>query len=249
MPAIAVFDAPFLQIPLAWIGLDRAVDISLLTLFGLIGNLLFSARVLVQWIASERSGRSVVPVSFWWISLVATLIHIVYAYARDDIPMILGSAVTLIPYVRNLRIAHAPDHAPRSAGPLIVLSIVLSCAPAVFLFGREEYLGGLFWFGLLGNVVYRGRFFVQWVQSETQRRSVMTLSFWYVSLLGSLMLLAYALLRGDFVFILSFLFNVVPYGRNVILIYRHRRIEALDEKLKLAPERAPANSPERGGLG
>jgi lipid-A-disaccharide synthase-like uncharacterized protein len=53
-------------------------------LFGLLGNLVFSCRFLVQWIASERAGASVVPTLFWHLSLVGSLVLLAYALHRRD---------------------------------------------------------------------------------------------------------------------------------------------------------------------
>ncbi len=54
----------------------------------------------------------------------------------------------------------------------------------------------------------------------------MPLSFWYLSLVGSVILLIYSLIRNDLVFILGFIFNVIPYGRNIYLIHKRGRVAA-----------------------
>ena len=69
---------------------------------GLLGQSLFSARFLVQWIASERLRRSVVPVAFWYFSLAGGLTLLAYAIYRLDPVFILGQFAGLFVYVRNL---------------------------------------------------------------------------------------------------------------------------------------------------
>jgi lipid-A-disaccharide synthase-like uncharacterized protein len=69
---------------------------------GLLGQALFSARFLVQWIASERRRRSVVPVAFWYLSLGGGLTLLAYAVYRQDPVFILGQASGLFVYSRNL---------------------------------------------------------------------------------------------------------------------------------------------------
>lgn len=69
---------------------------------GLLGQLVFTARMLVQWIASERSGRSVIPVAFWWLSLGGAVMLVVYFIWRRDIVGVLGQATGLFVYARNL---------------------------------------------------------------------------------------------------------------------------------------------------
>lgn len=70
--------------------------------FGLAGQLMFTSRFLVQWIASERAGRSLVPVAFWYFSIAGGLILFTYAVYRGDPVFILGQSLGLFIYSRNL---------------------------------------------------------------------------------------------------------------------------------------------------
>jgi lipid-A-disaccharide synthase-like uncharacterized protein len=69
---------------------------------GFLGQALFSARFFVQWIASERRRRSVVPTAFWWLSLAGGGTLLAYALHRGDPVFILGQGAGLLVYVRNL---------------------------------------------------------------------------------------------------------------------------------------------------
>lgn len=69
---------------------------------GLIGQLLFTGRMLIQWFASEKSGRSVIPIAFWWMSLIGATMLLVYFIWRRDIVGVLGQATGWGIYVRNL---------------------------------------------------------------------------------------------------------------------------------------------------
>ena len=82
-----------------------------------------------------------------------------------------------------------------------------------------------FWlaFGLLGNAAFASRFLVQWIASERARESVIPKAFWYLSIVGSLILLFYALHVKNLVFTLAYLPNCVVYVRNLILIERKER--------------------------
>ena len=75
-------------------------------LLGLLGQVLFFSRFLVQWIASEKMGRSVVPPSFWYLSIGGGGLLLVYALWRRDPVITLGQAVGLFVYVRNLMLIH-----------------------------------------------------------------------------------------------------------------------------------------------
>ena len=70
--------------------------------FGLIAQLAFAARFLVQWIASERAGKSVVPLAFWFFSICGGLLTLIYGLVKREPVIILGQALANIIYVRNL---------------------------------------------------------------------------------------------------------------------------------------------------
>jgi lipid-A-disaccharide synthase-like uncharacterized protein len=69
---------------------------------GFLGQALFSSRFLVQWIASERKGESIVPISFWLFSIGGGLALLSYAIHRLDPVFILGQGAGLFVYLRNL---------------------------------------------------------------------------------------------------------------------------------------------------
>lgn len=69
---------------------------------GIVGQFLFGCRFIVQWIASERAKKSIVPVAFWHISILATLVSLTYGLGDVQIPIILGNVFNLAIYFRNL---------------------------------------------------------------------------------------------------------------------------------------------------
>ena len=83
---------------------------------GLTAQLSFSARFIVQWIASERAGRSYVPVAFWWISIVGGLLLFSYAIYRQDVVFIVGQSFGLIVYIRNLVLIQKEQKTPLDEG-------------------------------------------------------------------------------------------------------------------------------------
>lgn len=78
---------------------------------GLGGQLLFTARFLVQWIASERAKKSVVPLAFWYFSVLGGIVLLAYAIYRKDPVFILGQAMGLFIYLRNLWLIYAERNA------------------------------------------------------------------------------------------------------------------------------------------
>jgi lipid-A-disaccharide synthase-like uncharacterized protein len=77
--------------------------------------------------------------------------------------------------------------------------------------------------GLVGQALFGCRFLVQWVASEKQRRSVIPLAFWYLSIAGGATLLLYAIHQADPVFILGQTTGVIIYARNLVLLEREQR--------------------------
>jgi lipid-A-disaccharide synthase-like uncharacterized protein len=69
---------------------------------GLLGNAVFGARFIVQWAASERAGRSVIPDSFWLLSLAGSSLLLAYAVARRDPVLLLANLPNGLVYLRNL---------------------------------------------------------------------------------------------------------------------------------------------------
>jgi lipid-A-disaccharide synthase-like uncharacterized protein len=76
--------------------------------------------------------------------------------------------------------------------------------------------------GFVGQSVFMARFLVQWIASERKGESVIPTSFWYLSLFGSWMLLAYAFYRVDPVIIFGQMFGTTVYTRNLILLHRKK---------------------------
>lgn len=75
--------------------------------------------------------------------------------------------------------------------------------------------------GWLGNLVFFLRFFIQWYATEKKKRVVVPTAFWWLSLAGSLLLLAYSLHKRDSVFIFAYVFTWIPYIRNLMIHHRH----------------------------
>lgn len=69
---------------------------------GFIGNILFASRFIVQWFQSEREGRSVIPVAFWYLSLAGGIVTTVYAFHLKSLPYAIGQGSGLFVYARNL---------------------------------------------------------------------------------------------------------------------------------------------------
>ncbi len=73
-------------------------------IFGFFAQFIFFLRFLVQWIQSERHKKSVIPMSFWYLSVVGSILILIYALKRQDPVFIAGQFLALIIYLRNIRL-------------------------------------------------------------------------------------------------------------------------------------------------
>ena len=198
---------------------------------GWVGQGIFTIRILHQWLASEKAKKSVVPVGFWWWSLAATFLLLVYQGHRRDPVFAVGLLINCAIYLRNLRMATRPasSHARPPSGLAPVLW-GLAAFGGVMAFSalaeREIRLDPApFWtvLGFSGQAVWSSRFVVQWHASERAGRSVLPASFFWMSIVGAVTLFAYAVKREDWVMMAAYALNPIPYARNLILLRRERR--------------------------
>ena len=107
-------------IAITWIGKEYrflGLDWSYLMVLGFIGNALFSMRFLVQWVASERQGESVIPVSFWYWSIAGSVLMCLYFVFRRDPIGILAYLPNSLIYIRNLMLIRKRKFAFTAAAP------------------------------------------------------------------------------------------------------------------------------------
>lgn len=81
---------------------------------GFLGQALFSARFIVQWLASERVRASIIPIAFWYFSIGGGVLLLAYAIWRQDPVFILGQAAGLLVYARNLVLIRRKDRTLRT---------------------------------------------------------------------------------------------------------------------------------------
>jgi lipid-A-disaccharide synthase-like uncharacterized protein len=198
---------------------------------GWLGQALFTARMLHQWLVSERVRRSVLPTSFWWLSLGGALCLAVYQVHRGDPVFLAGALVTLAIYGRNLWMASRPEPARTATRPAllpVLLGLLAFAAvglvPGVLGRGVVDPDASWAWLALgsVAQILWSGRFVWQWVVSERLGRSVLPASFFWMSLVGALLLFAYAVYRVDWVMMAAYALNPIPYARNLVLLRRER---------------------------
>lgn len=90
--------------------------LDLWVVFGLLGQVLFGSRFIVQWVASERRKESYIPILFWYLSLSGGIVTTIYAIHRKDPVFIIGQGAGLLVYVRNLMLIYRPESTPHVDG-------------------------------------------------------------------------------------------------------------------------------------
>lgn len=198
---------------------------------GFLAQILFSARLLVQWISSEKAGRVLSPLLFWQFSIIASILMIVYGILRHDLAIILGQAVTYGVYIRNLYYLGFWRKVPHIVRLIVLVFPLL----AIFwlqigetynlknIIANKDIPFSLMIWGLAGQFVFTFRFLVQWFSTEKVKESILPIGFWIFSIVGSVMVLSYAVIRRDPVLFVGQLFGFVVYFRNTLLWMRGRK--------------------------
>lgn len=193
---------------------------------GFIAQLLFSGRLILQWILSEKSKKVLTPSLFWKLSLVASFLLFIYGYLRDDFSIMLGQALTYFIYIRNLQLQGEWQKAPKVLRLYLyifpVLLVVYSYNNNTYdidkLFRNDAIPVWLLIWGSIAQIIFTLRFVYQWLYSEKNKESSLPFGFWLLSLIGSIMILIYAILRKDPVLLIGHLMGSVIYFRNILIL-------------------------------
>jgi lipid-A-disaccharide synthase-like uncharacterized protein len=196
---------------------------------GFFAQILFSGRLILQWVLSEKSKKVLTPSIFWKLSLFASFLLFVYGYLRNDFAIMLGQALTYFIYIRNLQLQGEWQKAPKFLRiflwifPLLIViySFNNNTYDLVKLFKNKDIPFMLLLWGSIAQVIFTLRFVYQWIYSEKNKESSLPFGFWLLSLIGSLMILVYAILRKDPVLFVGHIMGSVIYSRNIILSKRH----------------------------
>ena len=192
---------------------------------GFTAQLLFAARMIVQWVKSEKAGKSLSPVIFWQLSILGSLIFLLYGILRHDFAIVLGQILVYFIYVRNLHLKDRWRPIPLIFRFVVIVAPILTMAYLLSdthgnltsLLKNEDISRPLQIWGSVGQVIFTLRFYVQWIDSESKNESVLTKRFWIVSGVGSFMIIIYAIFRFDPVLLLGQLSGLVIYLRNFML--------------------------------
>ena len=198
---------------------------------GFVAQGFFSARILTQWILSERAKKVLSPNIFWIFSLTGSVLLFIYGWLRDDFSIIFGQLITYYIYIWNLHTKGIWQRLPwflRIAVALLPVAAVVGMLSDIPSFTQNFFHNTqvplyLLVIGSLGQLIFTLRFVYQWYYSYQRHASLLPLGFWIISLIGSGTIVIYGIIRRDPVLILGQSFGFVAYARNIVLLSRQHK--------------------------
>lgn len=204
----------------------------------------FGLRLFVQWFLSEYKQKSHVTTIFWHLSIIGnTLLLLHYLiqvqfhlyfirffpmyFAFRQIDLLKGGAKSFS-WPRLIRILTLITF---SLTALFILRVYLEHHKFIWITNPQMPWAtsikdvASFWhfIGFVGATIFASRLWIQWWQSEKVKKSILSPSFWWISIIGGTMTLGYALYIEDLVTALGYLTGMVPYIRNLMLIKKEAR--------------------------
>ncbi|WP_370449523.1 lipid-A-disaccharide synthase N-terminal domain-containing protein [Apibacter sp. HY039] len=200
---------------------------------GFLAQLLFSSRMIIQWISAEKNKKVTSDLIFWQVSLVASFFLFIYGYLRHDFSIMLGQVITYYIYIRNIQLHNAWMKYHIVFRYFVYFFPILAISLALWngtininkLFSRENIPLWLLIWGSLGQVLFTMRFIYQWIYSERIKKSELPLGFWILSLTGSLMIFIYSIIRKDPVLFAGHCMGIIVYTRNIIIVRKSNYAE------------------------
>lgn len=212
---------------------------------GFLSAIAFSSRMIIQWLTSEVKGRSVVMPIFWKLSLFGNILLAIHSFIQVQFHVCLIQACNAVISWRNLNLMQPYEEQVTLRRTVQILASAVITVLGLF------WLNGFFllesseaWFripstpwqdnanlkisfqwhliGFLGLALFSSRFWVQWWCAEKEKMSYLSGSFWWISLIGESLCLIYFLKIHDPVNSIGPAFGLIPYIRNLMLIYRRQ---------------------------
>lgn len=190
---------------------------------GFTAQALFSGRMLIQWVLSEKEKKVVSPTIYWRLSLLASFLFMIYGWLRGDFVIILGQIISYYIYIWNLN----NKNRWKKIYPIVRLMTILTPVVALgfVLYDREASAQWLFAniplsllvFGSVGQVIFTLRFVYQWWYSSSRGESILPAGFWVLSIIGSIITITYGIFREDPVLIIGHSAGFITYARNLWL--------------------------------
>lgn len=199
---------------------------------GFLAQAFFSARILYQWIVTEKAKKIITPPAFWLLSIFGSYLLFIYGVLRNDFAILFGQFIAYYIYLWNLNIQGIWKRLHVTMRTILLLTPIIAAALLmrdmnVFtttFFRQKDIPLWLLVFGSAGQVLFTFRFIYQWIYSAHRHRSVLPIGFWIISLLGSGIIVAYGIFRLDPVLILGQSVGFVAYVRNIMIGLQAKKI-------------------------
>ena len=186
---------------------------------GGLGNACYFSRSLVQWVASERAGRTAAPRLFWWLSAAGSVLVGAYTWRIGQPVLLLSYLLVLAIYVRNLCL-RGRGRRPPPALAFLALGLCAWLGLSASALNTAEDSRAWTILAGVGAAIWSSRFVVQWVSSERRGESHFPLLFWWLSLVGNSLMLAYAIHLRDAVLVAGLAVGPFAQVRNLMLAWR-----------------------------
>lgn len=200
---------------------------------GVLSSLFFAARFCVQWLQSEKQGKSVTTKAFWQLSSLGNLLLMFHSLFQSQLPVAFVQAGHLVISQRNLNLMKTSPASFTKVLWWFFLSILFVFV--WFLLQAEalndwtlmsipitpwrpnEVSDAWHLVGLVGILLFASRFWVQWILAEKRHESALGPTFWWLSVTGALLSSIYFFHIGDVANLIPTLFGLIPYLRNLML--------------------------------
>ena len=199
-------------------------------LLGFAGMGIYGLRILIQWYLSEKSHQVENPGIYWVLSSIGAVVLYIYGWLRKDFSIIFGESVGYYIYMWNIGIMGLYKKVPKilvvlqALFPIVILVLIVRDIPTfVETFLRNEDVPlNLLIFGVLAQLTYEVRSIYQLVYSYRRRQSYLPLGHWVLAVIGSSMIIAYGLIRHDWVLAIG-QFSIVFSIRNLMISISEQR--------------------------
>ncbi|MBP5561092.1 MAG: lipid-A-disaccharide synthase N-terminal domain-containing protein [Muribaculaceae bacterium] len=192
-------------------------------IIGLLSQVCYAARQLVQWIMTEKLRRVVSPTGYWAFSLAGCCFMLWYGWLREDIVILVGQILSFYVYVLNLDYKGAWKRIP------FVLRIIFYLIPVVAIIGiivmaptlvdrfvhNPEIPLWLMIYGTCAQIVFLSRYAYQVVVSVKHHESLLPPPFWIISIVGASLIFVYGLYRLDPILIMGQSIAITIFFRNL----------------------------------
>ena len=203
-------------------------------LLGLAGMGIYGMRVIVQWYISEKSKRVESPGIYWVLSSIGAVVLYIYGWLRKDFSIIFGESLSYYIYMWNISALGLYKKVPKTliilqaVFPLIIIALIAQDWDTfvdTFLL-NADVPPRLLAFGMLGQFTFEIRSLYQLVYSIHKKESVLPLGHWLLAVAGGLMIIAYGIIRHDWVLVIG-QFSIFFSIRNIMLWFIARRNDRL----------------------